>query len=38
MALRVIHFLQIGVVADGLDALCKGMTSSSQAITTTARN
>ena len=38
MAFGVVDFLQVGVVADGLDALLQGMTSSSQAITATARN
>jgi len=36
--LGVVDFLQIGVVADCLDASCKGIISSLQAITTTARN
>jgi hypothetical protein len=38
VALGVVDFLQIGVVADRRYVSCKGITSSSQAITTTARN
>jgi hypothetical protein len=38
VALGIIDFLQIRIVADRLDALLQGNYSSSQAITTTARN
>jgi hypothetical protein len=34
----IVHFLKIRIVADRLDSLLQGMTSSSQAITTTALN